>query len=345
MRRKRSRTSSPIPSTAHIRPTPGPRPVAAYPEPVDAVVVAGTHENPRHLIDGRNKAFLRLDGRVLVEHVVAGLLAARSIDRVFVVGPLAELRRALHPMTTARVRVVAQAGKLIENAWAGFQASHRMRGGDLHGNPDRPVLFLSADLPLLHPGAVDDFVARCAERDRRSHNGPGALLSGIAEEASLVRFYPRDDRPGIIRPYVELSSGRFRLANIYIARPLRMENRSVLQTGFSHRKAKQWRNVLALARSFFGHRGGWRGCWEVLALWLASRAARHPGRIYRALRRRNTEHQIEAIASLILGGNLKLVTTPHGGLSIDVDDEEDLRVLEQQLSEWAGDVRESAFPA
>ncbi|MGD8377139.1 MAG: nucleotidyltransferase family protein, partial [Acidobacteriota bacterium] len=314
MARQRSRSGTPATNPTHIRPEPGPRPRSAYPESVDAVVVAGTHQNPRHLIRGRNKAFVALNGRLLVHGVVEALLEARTVDRVFVVGPVEELRRALAPLAGPRLRLVPQAGKLIANAWEGFRSSQRVLGGDLHANPDRPVLFLSADLPLIQPEAVDDFVARCAEADRRAAGGPGALLAGTAEEASLAPFYPRQDRPGIVRPYVELRSGRFRLANIYIARPLRMDNRQLLQEGFSHRKAKHWTNVLALAGAFFGKRGGWRGAWQVFTLWLAMRAARHPGRIYRALRRRNTEQGIEAIGSLLLGGRLKLVVTPYGGL-------------------------------
>ena len=38
---------------------------AAYPFPLDAVVLAGTHQNITRLINGRNKAFLEVGGQVL----------------------------------------------------------------------------------------------------------------------------------------------------------------------------------------------------------------------------------------------------------------------------------------
>jgi hypothetical protein len=280
-----------------------------------------------------------------VQRVVEALLDSAGVDRVLVVGPLRELDGALAAQRSPRVRLVPQTGSLIANAWAGFQASQRLRGLEAEADPDRPVLFLSADLPLIQPEAIDDFLARCADHDARSADGPISLLAGIAEEAALSAYYPGPDRPGIVRPYVELRSGRYRLANVYVARPLRMGHRELLQEGFSHRKAKDWSNVLALAWIFFRKPGGWRGAWQVLCLQATRLASRWPGRIYRALRRRNTEEQIEAIGSLLLGGRMRLVATPFGALSIDVDDADDYRILQARMPDWSRPAREQARPA
>ena len=59
----------------------------AYPEPLDAVVLAGTDDNPKRRILGQNKAFLEIAGKALVRHVVESLLASRSVGHFFVVGP------------------------------------------------------------------------------------------------------------------------------------------------------------------------------------------------------------------------------------------------------------------
>ena len=90
------------------------------------------------------------------------------------------------------------------------------------------------------------------------------MLAGVAEEASLAPFYPDGNRPGIRRPYVHLADCRVRLANIYVGRPRTLAHQEFLQTGFSHRKAKDWRNVLGLAWSFFSRPGGWQAAWLVL---------------------------------------------------------------------------------
>mgnify|MGYP000544282929 CR=1 FL=1 len=68
---------------------------AAYPEPLDAIVLAGTDSNPRRMIQGQNKAFLEIGGRPLVREVVEALLAAESIGDVYVVGPRDRLDEAL----------------------------------------------------------------------------------------------------------------------------------------------------------------------------------------------------------------------------------------------------------
>jgi hypothetical protein len=250
-----------------------------------------------------------------------------------VVGTVQELAEAVGGQTN-RVRLVEQAGKMLKNAWAGFQASERLRATE---PPDsaRPVLFTSCDLPFISGPAVDDFVARCAAEDARDPARPFAFLAGTAEEASLIPYYPEGDRPGIVRPYVEVLTGRYRVANIYVARPHAMANREILQAGFSHRKAKDWSHVLGLTWTFFRQPGGWRGAWTVLSLQAARLASRYPGRIYRALRRRNDRRQIEAIASLVLGGSVRFVDTPFGGLSIDIDDEQDYRVVVQRFAEWS----------
>lgn len=335
------------PPRAQIRPEPGPRPAAAYPRPIDAVVLAGTHHNPRHRIQGHNKAFLAIAGRPLLTHVLEALRRSPSIDRVFVVGPLRELEEALGA-PPPKVRFVEQAGKMLGNAWAGYQASERLRAaaGEV-SDPDRPLLFTSCDLPLITPRAIEDFVARCAAEDLRGPERGFGLLVGIAEEACLQVFYARQGLPGIVRPYVELVSGRYRLANIYVARPQRMAHRDILQAGFSHRKAKDTRNVFALAWTFLMQPGGWAAARIVLGLQAARLASRRPGRIYRALRRRNTREQIESTGSLLLGGALRLVDTPFGGLSIDIDDEEDYRVVGERFLEWsaADEVASGSLPA
>ncbi len=60
---------------------------SAYPEPLDAIVLAGTDSNPRRMIEGQNKAFLEVGGEILVRRVVTALLDSSSIGDILVVGP------------------------------------------------------------------------------------------------------------------------------------------------------------------------------------------------------------------------------------------------------------------
>jgi hypothetical protein len=236
----------------------------------------------------------------------------------------------------ARITVVEQVGKMLANTWAAIRACEASYSAE-HDAPadERPMLFISCDLPLISPEAVDDFVARCAQEDSSSEK-PYSMLVGVAEETSLTPFYPEGEKPGIIRPYVHLSSERVRW-RIFTGRPTqRLSHQEFLQTGFSYRKAKDWRNVVSLARSFFGHSGGWRAAWLTLRLQATLMAARREGWLYWRLRRGHAVEKIERACGDILGGSVRIVTTPYGGLSLDVDDEEDYLVLGQRFNDWFG---------
>ena len=58
----------------------------SFAEPIDAIVLAGTHSDSSRLISGQNKAFLEIDGQPLLRHVVDALTGAVSIANIFVTG-------------------------------------------------------------------------------------------------------------------------------------------------------------------------------------------------------------------------------------------------------------------
>lgn len=311
-----------------------PRRSDAYPFPLDAVVLAGTHQNPKRLIAGHNKAFLKVGGKTLIRYVVDALLAAENIDQVFVVGPAKELLGELKGYP-ARLRIIAQRGKMLTNCWAGIEASEDGHRYDTaRPEHERPLLIISCDLPLVTARSVDDFICRCARVDSASKE-PYALFAGVVDEPGVRPFHPDGDKPGIKRPFVELEFGRLRLANIYVGRPRNLANQEFLQTGFSYRKAKDWRNVVALAFSFFKSQGGWQAAWMTVRVQLTLMLSRGKGYWYRRLKKGNTRERVEKSVSEVLGGPVKIVITPYGGLSLDVDDEEDFRILDVCYEEWA----------
>lgn len=307
--------------------------VPSFSSRLDAVVLAGTHRDSTRSIRGKNKALLDIDGRPLIRHVVDALLGAESIGSIFAVGPLAELGHVLESAADD-VHLVPQEGNMLTNCWAGVHASERLHDGDgKEAALMRPVLIISCDLPLISAYSIDDFVARCADDDRASET-PCALMVGLADENGLKPFRPEGDKPGIIRPFVELEFARIRLANIYVARPRQLIHQEFLQTGFFYRKAVDWRNVVGLAFSILSQAGGLQSAWLTLRLQATLLASRRGGRLYRFLRRGNTRERLEACASKVLGSPLRLVITPFGGLSLDVDDEEDLKVLTARYRDW-----------
>jgi len=53
------------------------------------------------------------------------------------------------------------------------------------------------------------------------------------------------------------------------------------------------------------------------------------------LRKHNKREHTEQSCGHVLGGTVRIVITPYGGLSLDVDNEEDYRVLGQRFEEWS----------
>ncbi len=304
----------------------------AYGAPVDAIVLSGTHQNTRRLIEGRNKAFLDIEGRPLVRHVVDALVSARHVGDIYVVGPVDDLEPALSGCPG--VTLVPQEGKLLSNGWAAVRAMEAAHA-DLPGQvvAERPLLLISCDLPLISPGSVDDFLERAAALDARDPES-NAMIVGVAEEAGLRPFYPRENVPGLERPLVQLHEGLMRLSNIYVARPRKLKYSEFLQTSFSLRKAKDWHNVAKLVLSLFSQHGGWFAAWMTCRLQLTAMLRHGQGRLYRRLRRGNTLEKIEKGVSDVLGGPVRVVVSPYGGLSLDADDEEDFRVLRARYGEW-----------
>lgn len=300
-----------------------------FAEPIDAIVVAGTHTDPSRLILGQNKAFLDMAGQPLLRHVVDALLGAASIADIYVIGPVEQVRDALQGEPAA-VHLIPQEGNMLTNGWAGIHASearHARQGRDR--DPMRPYLGISSDLPIISSDSVQDFVARCAADERASELAYG-LMVGLADEDALEPY----SENGIVRPFVELDFARIRLANIYVVRPRVLTNLEFLQTGFSFRKAIKWRNVAGLAYNFLSQPGGIQAAWMTVRLQAAMMAARRGGRLYRRLRRWNTRERVEARTSMVLGGPLRMVVTPFGGFSLDVDDEQDYRILTARYEDW-----------
>lgn len=308
--------------------------VDAYPFKLDAVVLSGTHENTKRLIMGRNKAFLKLGGQVLVRYVVEALVNAKSIDQIFVVGPAEELLEELSGFTS-RVRVIAQRGSMLTNSWAGIEAAEdRHRNDPSMPVSERPLLITSCDLPLVTARSIDDFVKRCAIEDYASTK-KYAMLAGVVDEPGVRPFHPKEGEQGIKRPFVELAWGRLRLANIYVGRPRQLAHQEFLQTGFSYRKAKDWRNVVALTFNFFKSHGGFAAAWLTIRVQITLMLSKRKGRMYRRLKKGNTRERVEKCISDVLGGPVKAVTSPFGSLSLDVDDEEDFRILNARYEDWA----------
>jgi hypothetical protein len=126
-----------------------------------------------------------------------------------------------------------------------------------------------------------------------------------------------------------------RLANIYVGRPRTLSNQQFLETGFAHRKAEKLKNVIVLVWKFLGQAGGWKAAWITLKLQATQAVSKNQGRLFQWLRKYNRMEHTERSSGDVLGGTVRIVITPYGGLSLDVDNEEDYQVLNRRFEDWS----------
>ena len=108
---------------------------------------------------GKPKALLDVCGKPMVRWVIDALLRSKHIDRVVLVG-LSSIDGLDWPEL---VVCIPNHGELLRNALAGIKKA-------LELEPDSPQAILcSADIPLITPLMVDDFISQCTDLDIAIH--------------------------------------------------------------------------------------------------------------------------------------------------------------------------------
>ena len=171
---------------------------------IDAVVLAGAPNEGRlkEVSPERWEALIDLAGKPLVRHSVEPLLKARTVRRVVVVGPKAELEQALAGLD---VDVVPPVGDIFDNVLAGCR--HLSAGGADPGL----VLVAAADVPLLTPDIIDGLVRMCLERG-------GDVFYPVASRETMEAGFP-----GTKRTYGTLREGTFTGGNLFVVRAAVLE--------------------------------------------------------------------------------------------------------------------------
>ncbi|MHB0936647.1 MAG: nucleotidyltransferase family protein [Armatimonadota bacterium] len=122
-------------------------------EAVDAVVLAGGL-NEIQLFEGDGtgyKALLPFGDRLAIHYTFDALRAAPAVKRIAVVGPVEKLRPAL--ANYQDVELIEGGETIMDSIYSGLQ----------HFAASPMVLIVTADLPLLTPAAIGDFLAACGQ--------------------------------------------------------------------------------------------------------------------------------------------------------------------------------------
>jgi GTP:adenosylcobinamide-phosphate guanylyltransferase len=158
---------------------------------VNAIVLAGG--NAKGLAQAPAKGLVPINGRPMVEYVLEALIECKDIDRICVVMPVDYSFDGL----SQKVDVVVTKGSLPVVAKAGLD----------HLGENRKTLVLGADVPMISPESISDFLNRCKERDADFYY-------------PIVRFGESEKQfPDVKRTYARVREGRFTGGNIGLIDP------------------------------------------------------------------------------------------------------------------------------
>ena len=251
-------------------------------ESLDAVVLAGGPADAISALQpgAPNKAFVEIGGRTLVERVLAALRGSARIARIVAVAP---------PSTRAHPGVALA----DEQRPDGATITQSLRNGLAGFEPNRDVLIVASDLPVLTPAAVDDFVRRAVALN-------ADVVYGCLEQRVHAAAFPT-----VPHTWARLRNGTFCGGGLASLKPRALP----LLERFIERLGAARKHPARLA-SLFG--------WDVLLRY--------------ALGRLRVE-DAEARAGAILGAPVRALISPFAETAVNVDRVSDVALAESLLRE------------
>lgn len=306
---------------------------------VPAIVTAGDGRAAK-AVYGQSKVYLELEGLPLVARVVLTLQQVPEVSEVWVVGNAERLGEIFSAEDMQRrlgkpLHVVPQFRHLLENSWESFRRvlSGRVEEGrdPDPADADRPVLYLSGDLPFATPQEISEFVRRGLSLDCD-------YALGLATAESLAAFRPtRPGEPGIEVAYFNLREGRFRQNNLHLVRPARLRSRHYIEEMYELRHQRELGNMIALAWRIYRAEQVGIGVMVLYALMHLAGVADRRGwrRIADLLRRFVRLDRVEGIVGRLLGTRFRFVAVEPGGAAIDIDKEDEYDAARARFGEWS----------
>lgn len=180
--------------------------------PADVVVLAGGL-NTIPLYEGYEpgyKALIPYEGRASIHYVLDALSAVDTIGRICIEGPRTLLEPELAACRAAsQISLVEGGASFLESLLIGLE----------HFRSSRTVLFVTADLPLLTPQAVRDFLAGCATTPSEYER---SLYVAAVPKRSYTGDYTHATKP--FNRYRDISVCH---GNLFLANPDLLENQDL----------------------------------------------------------------------------------------------------------------------
>lgn len=294
---------------------------------MDCIILAGNKESYRAFSEKPNKAFLEIGGQTILQRMLDQLKNVAAIDRLLVVGPKGQIQELLDsklPDDYAKpVLVFEQGSDLVENVYEVLRASQ------LEEDPDRYVLILPSDIPLLLAAEVEQFIDQ-ADMTRFD------MVSGVTTGKALSAFYPTDEMPGVKMAYFYFREGECRINNMHMIRPSGVSRAEYIRKTYSMRYQKEWSNILRMMLNLLGvllrNPDG-------LIIYIGMSMSRYFNerghhRLGRFFTKRFPINRAARSIGKVLGTRFKIAVTHLGGAAIDVDNASDFEAVALRYQEW-----------
>ncbi len=302
--------------------------------------MAGDGSGSRY-IDGQHKSFLHVGRYPLLVQVILALEKASQVDRICVVGPRDKISGLIEEyagvlLSSKPLSVLEQKDDLYQNCMSAFLhlLPEYEPGDELHNTSirDKAVLLVASDLPFLTSAEIDEFLVACTAQSLD-------YCVGMTEETYLKKYQPVGSLPGFQWNYLHLREGNFRLNNLHVIKPFKVENREYLERLYQRRHQKSLMNIV---KTFWDFAVTQRMGLAPVLLFLVMELAvfcRHIGfeSGVKLLRKVSTDAALSKYASRLLKARVAIVTTTIGGGAADIDSEEDYAAVRQRLDEWRGE--------
>ncbi len=310
------------------------------PKKYDAILLAGEGKSS-YKVHHRNKAFLTINGNCLIHYVVETLQKVESIQDIYVVGPKEKLQQAflsgrIDLKSPKRIHIVEQKTNIYENIWHTFLQSLRgenTKMPDTQSHRDRAVLIVPCDSPLITPQEVEYFISH-ADMEKYDH------VMGLASRKKLRHFYPQNGKPGIKMAYIHFKEESFRVNNLHLVKPLRIENREYIQKMYQYRYQRNFKNLILFGFLLFGkdklrHYKCYIGL--QLCLFFANFGLHSLVDYFRHL---NPRKELEKIVGTIMKTRFTTLEVPYPGAALDIDNAKDYEAMKICFDEWWKYIRE-----
>jgi len=302
---------------------------------ITAVVIAGDRKHSKNIL-GQNKAFLDMDGKPILLHVLSALDEAKHIDNIYLVGPKARIEEHLNGWNfKTPLTVLEQKENALENAWSAFICSLPGYSAQTPAAvlekkyPDHPVLIVTADIPLLIGAEIDHFISNA---DLEKYD----MIMGGTTEKVLKKFYPTDSTPGIQLAYFHMEEFLIRQSNIFLIKPFQVKNLKYILLMYSMRYQTQTMQALKLAWTLIKlTRGSLIILFDFLALQINMHLTRlNMASVVQRTRKLTNLDRLCRHAGRILGTRLIVIENPLGGAALDTDNDQDYQTMHQMFKTW-----------